>query len=220
MKSLKILMSSLLCSTVLFASVAAAGDDMNTYEITITNLTRGSVFTPVFAAAHKKHHKLFKLGYPASAAVADMAEGGATGGLPADLHTNYFTSHNDALLPGKSVTLTLMAGEKFKYLSVASMLLPTNDAFLAVNGMKLPKKGRTAYVMSPAYDAGSEANDELCDHIPGGGDCGGQPFSGPADSDEGYVHIHAGIHGIGDLEASDYDWNNPVAKIAIRALKD
>ena len=40
---------------------------------------------------------------------------------------------------------------------------------------------------------------------------GGQPVGG----EEGYVHIHAGIHGIGDLDASVRDWRNPVAEITI-----
>ncbi len=33
--------------------------------------------------------------------------------------------------------------------------------------------------------------------------------------DEGYVHIHRGIHGVGDLVAAVHDWRNPVAKITI-----
>ena len=33
---------------------------------------------------------------------------------------------------------------------------------------------------------------------------------------EGFVHVHAGVHGIGDLVAADHDWRNPVAKITIR----
>jgi hypothetical protein len=35
---------------------------------------------------------------------------------------------------------------------------------------------------------------------------------------EGFVHIHAGIHGIGNLEASEYDWRNPVARITVRQV--
>jgi hypothetical protein len=32
------------------------------------------------------------------------------------------------------------------------------------------------------------------------------------------VHIHAGIHGIGELDPVAYDWRNPVALIEIRRL--
>lgn len=69
---------------------------------------------------------------------------------------------------------------------------------------------------SPAYDAGSEPNDEQCVNIPGPvcGGAGGSPDTGG----EGYVHIHAGIHGIGDLVAADRDWRNPVAKVVIKRV--
>lgn len=36
---------------------------------------------------------------------------------------------------------------------------------------------------------------------------------------EGYVYIHPGIHGIGDLPATNHDWNNPVAKVTIRQVR-
>ena len=75
--------------------------------------------------------------------------------------------------------------------------------------------------MSPAYDAGSEPNDELCAKIPGPA-CGGEGGS-PDASGEGYVHIHihihAGIQGIGDLTSADYDWRNPTARIVIKRVK-
>ena len=38
----------------------------------------------------------------------------------------------------------------------------------------------------------------------------------PSGGEEGYVHIHAGIHGIGDFGASDRYWRNPAAYIARR----
>jgi hypothetical protein len=67
--------------------------------------------------------------------------------------------------------------------------------------------------MVPAYDAGTELNDELCENIPGPL-CGGGAVS--AESGEGFVHIANGIHGIGDLAPELYDWRNPVAKVTIR----
>ena len=70
--------------------------------------------------------------------------------------------------------------------------------------------------MAPGYDGGSEINDELCANIPGP-HCGGAAFSD--DDGEGYVHIHPGIFGVGDLQASEYDWKNPIAKITVRRIK-
>ena len=71
------------------------------------------------------------------------------------------------------------------------MLIPTNDAFVALNGVSLPRANRSTVVhMAVAYDAGSESNDEVCANIPGPV-CGGD---GSSDGDgEGYVHVHSGI---------------------------
>ena len=100
------------------------------------------------------------------------------------------------------------------------MLIPTNDAFVSVQGVKIPKGRHKKVVYSPAYDAGSETNDELCASIPGPV-CNGIGPS-PDDDGEGYVHIHAGIDGgIGDLQplTESRDWRNPVAKITIQRVK-
>jgi len=32
---------------------------------------------------------------------------------------------------------------------------------------------------------------------------------------EGVVHVHRGIHGIADLDASEYDWRNPMLDIVV-----
>jgi hypothetical protein len=74
---------------------------------------------------------------------------------------------------------------------------------------------------SPAYDAGSERNDELCASIPGpdffecGGPGGGSQVEG---GEEGFVHVHSGIHGVGDLVPAERDWRNPVARISITRI--
>ena len=77
---------------------------------------------------------------------------------------------------------------------------------------------RNVVVMAAAYDVGSERNSEDCAYIPGP-PCGNSPAHDPADP-EGYVHVHAGIHGLEDssLNPAMHDWNNPVAKITIRRI--
>ena len=47
------------------------------------------------------------------------------------------------------------------YLSMVSMLVPTNDAFLGVDSWKIPAEPGTYFININAYDAGTEANDEL-----------------------------------------------------------
>lgn len=202
------------------ANVQASDEGM--YAVTVTNLTRGETFTPIMVATHKKGMHAFKLGDPASAELAAIAEGGDFGPLSTKLTDSgvaYDIATNGALLaPGASTTIMVKMAKDFKYVTVTSMLIPTNDAFIAVNGVKGPKKKHHAeMIMSPVYDAGSEMNDENCMHIPGPV-CGGAGPS-PESDDEGYVHIHAGIQGVGSLASADYDWRNPAAKIVIMKMK-
>lgn len=122
------------------------------------------------------------------------------------------------LAPGDSITVDVSANGGAKKVSVASMLIHTNDGFLSLNGAEAPNGNKTLVYRSPAYDAGSEPNDEWCANIPGPmcGGFGGSPEFGGED----YVHIHTGIHGIGNLTAAIYDWRNPVAEITIHRTKD
>ncbi len=170
--------------------------------------------------------KLFVRGQPASPELAILAEEGDTApltGLLTGMPEVLDITNSSALLnPGASVTIKVKTRGAFNHLSVASMLIPTNDGFFALNGVKGPWVQKVATHTSVAYDAGSERNDELCASIPGPSfvECGGPGGGGkPTGDEEGYVHIHAGIHGIGDLNAAERDWRNPVAQIVIRRLR-
>lgn len=202
----------------LFSTPVLASDDGKMYAVTITNITSGQSFTPLMAVTHKKGHPLFMLGEPASPELTRIAEGGDTMPLQDKLLNSgmaYDAASSGGLLgPGESVTVNVKGKGSYKYLSVVAMMLPTNDGVVAVNGIRLPNKQRM--VMARAYDGGTEINDELCASIPGP-HCGGSPFS---DEDgEGYVHTHPGIFGVGDLQASMYDWKNPIAKITVMRMK-
>jgi hypothetical protein len=216
MKKITKLSSTVIGATLLAsASTVFAGND-GMYAVTITNLTRGISFTPIMVATHKKGHPVFSLGQPASSELATIAESGNSGPLQTSINPYDAASSEGLLAPGASVTINVNMSEKNDYVSVASMLLPTNDGFVAINGVKGPGEKGSMMVMSPAYDAGSETNSELCSDIPGP-TCGGNAIS--VEDGEGFVHIHAGIHGIGDLTAADYDWRNPAAKITIKRMK-
>lgn len=220
-----LVLSSLLISGL---SSAYASDDDKQFTVTITNITRGMTFTPIITATHKKDINLFDLGAPASENLTFIAESGNIGPLADELSTQSnvvditnsiepLAASGGLLLPGNSVTLTLN-GEAAKRLSIAAMLIPTNDAFFALDGVRLPKGKRSVTYFSPAYDAGTEPNDESCASIPGP-DCGGVGDS-PGVDGEGYVFIHAGIHGTGDLVPAERDWRNPVAEIVVKRVDD
>lgn len=188
------------------------------HKVTVTNLTQGQSFTPIIGVAHDDDVSLFSSGSPASPELAAMAEGGDTGPLAGilggDAGVVDIETTEGLLGPGESVTFMIRSTRRAGYLSVAAMLIPTNDAFMALNGAKIPRSGSKTYRVV-AYDAGSEPNTEVCADIPGPvcGGAGGSPDAGG----EGFVHVHNGIHGIADLSSSVYDWRNPVAMIRIES---
>ncbi|WP_456374985.1 spondin domain-containing protein [Thiolapillus sp.] len=213
----KLHLSGLLALPLFLAAASTQADD---YQVTITNLTQAQSFTPILVATHKPGHPVFTPGQAASSDLEAVAEGGDIGPLRATLDA-YGSVHetvaSDGLLgPGESVTLMLNGSRKYRYLSLVSMLIPTNDAFIGISGVKMPKKkNNPSMIFVPAYDAGTEVNDELCANIPGPV-CGGSGMS--AANGEGFVSIHPGIHGVGDLSAGTYDWRNPAALVKIERM--
>lgn len=194
------------------------------YQVTITNLTRGESFTPILVTTHRAGVHMFKLGDAPSTELAALAEGGDTAPMAAYLEATGkvagMANTGGLLDPGKTVTVTVKANRHTHFISLAGMLIPTNDGFVALNSVRLPLYGTATYY-APAYDAGSEPNDEQCANIPGPvcGGIGGSPEAGG----EGFVHIHSGIHSNGDdvnvLNSKTRDWRNPVAVIHIKRIK-
>ena len=195
------------------------------YEVTITNITKASQFTPILAATHSPAIAYFELGQPSSPGLALLAEDGNPAELASELVATgkVIDSANSAdvlgspplLFAGQSVTLKLEGHRNRSRLSFAAMILPTNDSFVALNSVRLPRYGKKTYY-ALGYDAGSEPNDEWCANIPGplcGGE-GGSPNAGG----EGFVHIANGIQGIGDVNSATYDWRNPIAKVVVRRI--
>ena len=211
-----------LISLALLATTAISGtalaDKTRSIEVTITNITQNQTFTPIMAASHKRRVGLFELGSPASGELIAVAESGNVAPLSSILlaKQNVVDVQNSGglLSPGQSVTITLDARGGANRISLASMMLPTNDSFIALDSVRVPKHGKIRDYMSPGYDAGSETNSELCADIPGP-QCSGTALS-PADPGEGFVHISRGISGNGDLMPAEYDWRNNVAKISVR----
>ncbi len=228
-RNIAFLMAGLLVLAGLSMGYAAEGENEKpsdrvrgrTFEVTITNLTRGQIISPPIVFSHTRHFSLFELGQPSSDALAMLAEDGATGPLESELLASpkvfSVAAATGGIPPGQSVTVEINAGGPFGYISTAGMLVSTNDAFFAVRNLRVPFGfGKTSHV-AEAYDAGSENNSESCEFIPGP-PCGN---GGVRDTDgaEGYVHIHAGIHGIGDLFPEDADWRNPVALVVVKAVR-
>jgi len=215
------LLAGCMFSLSALASTAVLADDRNTviYKVTITNLTPGQPLTPVMAATHRSGVSFFNAGQAPSDELARLAEAGdgqpmATKLLATPGVSDAQVSTTGLTFPGHSTTMTVSARRGAKRISVAAMLGATNDAFFAIKDVPLPKGEHTAVYMASVYDAGSETNDELSSTVAG---LGGEGYSSN-DSGEGFVHIHSGVHGVGDLVPATMDWRNPVAKIVIENI--
>lgn len=194
------------------------------YQVTVTNMTRGQVFSPAVVAVHSRAMTpLWEAGETASTELAQVAEdavlGPLTSALQADpqvMDVETLDHMGGPIPPGQSasVMVSAMPGV-FDRVSLVGMLVTTNDAFYGVAGHELSVRADSAFRV-PAYDAGSEANTEMCAHIPGPpcGNAGVRVTTGA----EGFVHIHAGVQGTGDLVPADHDWRNPVARIEVRRM--
>jgi hypothetical protein len=210
-----------LASLVLSSPLAVAdGRVPALYEVRVTNVTSGVYFTPTLAATHVPSVRMFALGAPASSALAALAESGDVSPLQAALdalgrEVSATAVAGGLLGPGSSTTFTIRGRPSQDRLSLAAMLLPTNDGFYAIDAVELPSQGIRTYT-ALGHDAGSEFNDELCSNIPGP-QCGGAGLSG--EDGEGYVHVHPGTHGMADLSRASYDWRNPVAIVTVTRIQ-
>ncbi|MCP5159507.1 MAG: spondin domain-containing protein [Gammaproteobacteria bacterium] len=240
-----LLVTVLAASTIALtpAAMADRGRAERMYRVTITNATLGQPVAPSMIATHTDEFRLFELG-PAPAvgdagydyyfALATMAETGVPSLLRDQVAASAGVWEAEALptnrtppvlLPGESNSITIGASRDARYLSAAAMLGATNDAFYAVRGAPLPRGiGDSIHIQANAYDAGSEANAESATTIGALGATDDNPMTGVGinTNGEGYIHIHAGIHGIGGsggLDASTYDWRNPVVEVTIERIQ-
>ena len=220
---------AVLAGAILATVGAAANADYygrraTTYEVTITNITKGQVFSPPVLVTHNRRIALFEVGAPALDELAIVAEDGAgqplvdlISGLPEVAEAQ---STSAPIPPGGSATYEITSERGFNVLSVVSMLVNTNDAFFAINSERLPRSRYYAATYDAlGYDAGSEGNNEDCAFVPGPACPADSGNARSTEDAEGYVHVHNGIHGIADLGPAAYDWRNPVARIQVRRVR-
>ncbi|WP_409439882.1 spondin domain-containing protein [Psychromonas sp. GE-S-Ul-11] len=208
----------------LFSATAQAQD----LTLTLTNLTHNIYFTPVVAGAHDSSTEIFETTVAASEELEVLAEegdftgvSGLLGNAGADVVDN---PAGGLLASGESTSFTLTNASGNDYLSIAAMMLPTNDAFIGLDSWEIPSEAGTYTVYLNAYDAGTEANDELAASIPAfpGGDAGTGGSGVTTEISNATVHIHPGVvgdadleGGISDLNNSTHRWLNPVAKLTV-----
>jgi hypothetical protein len=218
--------------TGLFSTVSLAQD----LSISLTNLTHGNHFTPLLVAAHTTTQHMFELGEAASSSLQAMAEGGDIAFLSTDLQAvaaDLVANPAAGLMsPGQTVQFDMSTQKENTTLSIVAMILPTNDGFVGIDSLSIPKKrGRYEYFLN-GYDAGTEVNDEIINGAgaPGApgvpGDplgAGGMNATGVAQSENNQaVHVHRGVlgdtdssGGASDLDSRVHRWINPIARLII-----
>jgi len=221
--------------SALTLGLAAVNVSAQQIDVTITNLTTGMYYTPFVVAGHDQNFHIFQVGQQATEELQAQAEGGSTTGVVGLLNTaNAVVVDNPAaglLAPAGSTMASMDTGSN-QFLSITAMLLPTNDAFVGLDAWRIPTTPGTYYIDLNAYDAGTEANDEI---INGGGMPGVAGIPAAPGMDAGTnatgvttmeanqtVHIHRGTVGDDDLTAgkSDLDnrihrWLNPVVRVRV-----
>ena len=205
------------------------------FEITLTNLTEGvhgesgQTLSPAIFVAHPADIKLAVVGEAANEAIVALAEGGNTSGLEAlaaAAGANVEIAMNADMtrrytMPGQSSTVTLTADMVNSSLSVGSMLVSTNDAFIAAIDVPLfDEDGMpvSTTIELMAYDAGSEDNTEMASDIPGplGLDAEVDPPGSNArvPTEGGVIAAHPGIQGGADVTEA-FAWTEPTATLTI-----
>jgi hypothetical protein len=216
-----------LAGALLAVGTAGADDDdgddesTKTWQVTITNLTPpgpgapgSQPLSPPLVVIHSNRADVWTVGDIASHGVAAIAEDANNAVLESALPKlqgvrSVATVPGGPIPSGASRTFTVVTQGRFDRLSLLTMLVNTNDAFTGLDSQRLRGRGDTE--STNAYDAGSETNNELASHIPG--PCCNNPFVRAPEGD--VIRHHQGIQGGGSLDPALYDWNDPVARIAI-----
>jgi len=226
-------LTALVCTALAGSAMAAS---TKTWHVKVTNLTTHQPMSaPVWAVHNKKLH-LWRKGQLASSALIPIAEDAVVAPMVGYLtgNKNVFdfgveglgTTPPTPILPGASREFDVNSKGGARYLSMAWMLVNTNDAFTGTDsyaldqGTKKKKHGghaaafKTRTLNLIAYDAGSENNNQSCAFIPGP-TCNSHNVRDPSAQP---IAKHPGITG-GDIAADAWDTSSPVATVEITRTK-
>ncbi|MEQ3491050.1 spondin domain-containing protein [Vibrio sp. SSH13-20] len=200
------------------------------YTINVANLTANQPMSPLAILAHNDKYKLFEIGKSASVELEHLAEGGSNAELLALKDSNDYVyqtlSGNGLVLPGSSDSVTFTVDpHKAGYVSVASMFVNTNDAFVGETGLSLKSLavGESYEMSMNVWDSGTELNDEFAATIPGPAG-GGEGFNAARNDTNDVVAFHAGVvskdDGLANSALSaNHRFLNPGAKLTITRVE-
>ena len=222
------------------AAYADEAEDVHVYRITVHNLAPGQPLTPPIATAHSRDVRVFQRNALASPELEAIAEDGDSGPLAALLggldEVTDVASAGAPLTPRGTVVgdfndtvVFEITGTPGDRLSLASMLVCSNDGFAGLDRVALPVWGMR-YYWAKGYDAGTEDNTELSGDIvdpcsllgplPLPNDPDGNEDAAVDTDPQDKIRRHSGIMGGGDLSATDHGWRGAVALIKVERLRN
>ncbi len=197
------------------------------FEVMLTNLTMGTpaqggqIFSPPIFVTHGHGFSIGASGEAASPELTTLAETGNHAPLAALAMRSDAVSGvvafpappDGVVIPDGTVTTTVSTSSDAGYLSLATMLVQTNDGIVLGNSLPLFDEDGNPLTIEMdliAYDAGTEDNNELATHVPG------PPFGGGqrAPTEGGVITPHPGIAGTADVGAA-FGWTEPTARVTV-----
>ena len=218
-------------ATVEITLIENAGN-VRPFDVTLSNLSDGQPFSPAVVATHAPSLALQIPGTPASAPIEAIAEDGDQSAAVARLaDKRRVTDVVDVGAPLTPAGTTVgdfadevsfeITGRPGDQLSLAAMLICTNDGLVLGDRLPLPVSGSVTYYLF-GWDAGTEANTEastdivdpcsLLGPVALDGDPNGNTNAGI--DTNGAVLPHPGIEGSADLLLA-HGWDEPVAMLTI-----
>ncbi len=179
------------------------------FNVSLTNLTHGQPMAPVAIIVHEPGYNAFVSGEAASLGLENLAEGGSPDLLISEAQDS--VAFLDAVAssgitgPGATTNMSTVFIPELDLdnvrISIATMLVDTNDAFAGINAKDISNIaiGESITFILPVWDAGTEANTETANTMPGpaaseaGGGGASAGFNATRDDLANAVRIHAGV---------------------------
>lgn len=229
----RLLLGALCATPLAFATPASA----LFLKVEIENLApaNGVMVTPLWVGFHNGSFDLFTPGTAASAGLESIAEDGDAAAIGAEFATATAGTGNGGVVfgpgmpgtppiffPGQSAEMIIEVDPSNMYFSFASMVVPSNDAFIgSIDPISLYDGGEfvglNLFVAgSQVWDAGTEVNDE----IPANTAALAQAAPNTGVTENGLVALHPGFLPGGNVLAArtngDFTLANyPIANIRV-----
>ncbi len=231
MNTYRYLRITLLLATVAIVSACGhsskSSGNIATYTVKLSNLSHNQPLSPLALLVHHRNFSAWQIGSEASEGLERLAEGGDNSMFLVETRGGPKPegfSGTSVIGPGEhsEIDVVGLSNQQMR-LTVASMLVNTNDAFAGGNALDVStlEVDKTLHAYLSIYDAGTEANSELAGTIPGPAD-GGEGYNSER-NDTNKIAMHPGVattvgdHGDSVLDQS-HRFDAPIALVEITRL--